>query len=43
MNSFSILAESNHDGDFRATVLGLPECQVQGATRDDALTNAKAV
>jgi predicted RNase H-like HicB family nuclease len=43
MSSFSILIESNHDGDFRATVLGLPECHAQGATRDDALSNAKAV
>jgi predicted RNase H-like HicB family nuclease len=43
MSSFSILVESNHDGDFRATVLGLPECHAQGATRDAALTNAKAV
>jgi predicted RNase H-like HicB family nuclease len=42
MSSFSILVESNHDGDFRATVLGLPECQAQGTTRDAALTNAKA-
>jgi predicted RNase H-like HicB family nuclease len=43
MTSFSILVESNQAGDFRATVLGLPECHAQGATRDDALTNAKAV
>jgi predicted RNase H-like HicB family nuclease len=43
MSSFSILVESNHEGDFRATVLGLPECYAQGATRDAALTNAKAV
>jgi predicted RNase H-like HicB family nuclease len=43
MSSFSILVESNQTGDFRATVLGLPECHAQGATRDAALTNAKAV
>ncbi len=43
MSSFSILIENNYDGDFRATVLGLPECHAQGATRDDALSNAKAV
>jgi predicted RNase H-like HicB family nuclease len=41
MVSFSILLESNHEGDFRATVLSLPECQAQGATRDAALENAK--
>jgi predicted RNase H-like HicB family nuclease len=41
MSPFSILLESNHQGDFRATVLGLPECQAQGATRDAALANAK--
>jgi predicted RNase H-like HicB family nuclease len=41
MGSFSILLESNQDGDFRATVLGLPECHAQGATREVALANAK--
>jgi predicted RNase H-like HicB family nuclease len=41
MSSFSILLESNHEGNFWATVLGLPECQAQGATRDAALANAK--
>lgn len=41
MSSFSILLESNQDGDFRATVLGLPDCQAEGATREAALGNAK--
>jgi predicted RNase H-like HicB family nuclease len=41
MGSFSILLESNYEGNFRATVLGLPECHAQGATRDAALANAK--
>jgi predicted RNase H-like HicB family nuclease len=41
MSPFSVLLESNHQGEFRATVLGLPECQAQGATRDAALANAK--
>ena len=41
MSSFSILLENNQGEDFRATVLGLPECYAQGATRDAALANAK--
>ncbi len=41
MGSFSILLERNYEGNFRATVLGLPECHAQGPTRDAALANAK--
>ena len=41
MSSFSILLESNPNGNFQATVLGLPDCHVHGITREDALTNAK--
>jgi predicted RNase H-like HicB family nuclease len=41
MSSFSILLENNQGEDFRATVLGLPECYGQGATREAALANAK--
>jgi predicted RNase H-like HicB family nuclease len=41
MGSFSILLESNQKGDFRAIVLGLPDCQAEGATREAALRNAK--
>jgi predicted RNase H-like HicB family nuclease len=41
MSSFSILLESNHNGNYQATVLGLPDCHAHGITREDALTNAK--
>jgi predicted RNase H-like HicB family nuclease len=41
MSSFSILLESNHNGNFQATVLGLPDCHAHGLTREDAITNAK--
>jgi predicted RNase H-like HicB family nuclease len=41
MSSFSILLESNHNGNFQATVLGLPDCHAHGITREDAITNAK--
>jgi predicted RNase H-like HicB family nuclease len=41
MSSFSILLENNQGEDFRATVLGMPECYGQGATREAALANAK--
>ena len=41
MSSFSILLESNHNGNFQATVLGLPDCYAHGITREDAITNAK--
>jgi predicted RNase H-like HicB family nuclease len=41
MSSFSILLESNHNGNFQATVLGLPDCHAHGSTREDAITKAK--
>lgn len=41
MSSFSILLESNPNGNFQATILGLPDCHAHGLTREDALTNAK--
>jgi predicted RNase H-like HicB family nuclease len=41
MSSFSILLESNPNGNFQVTILGLPDCHAHGITREDALTNAK--
>ncbi len=40
METVSILLERETYG-FRASVLGLPDCQAQGATREDALTNVQ--
>lgn len=40
MGTISILLEREING-FRASVLGLPDCQAQGATREDALSNVR--
>ncbi|UBF23716.1 type II toxin-antitoxin system HicB family antitoxin [Kovacikia minuta CCNUW1] len=40
MKTISILLE-REPGGFRASVLGLPDCQAQGVTREDALTNVE--
>jgi predicted RNase H-like HicB family nuclease len=39
--SYSILIETPKTGGYKATALGLPNCQVKGATRDIALENIK--
>jgi predicted RNase H-like HicB family nuclease len=40
MDVISILLERQTDG-FRASVLGLPNCQAQGSTREAALANVQ--
>jgi predicted RNase H-like HicB family nuclease len=40
MDTLSILLETAADG-FRASVLGLPDCQAQGITREAALANVQ--
>lgn len=40
MEQISILLEHKTEG-FRASILGLPDCQAQGATREDALANVQ--
>jgi predicted RNase H-like HicB family nuclease len=40
METVSILLEHETYG-FRASVLGLPDCQARGATREDALSNVQ--
>ncbi|MCY7323205.1 MAG: type II toxin-antitoxin system HicB family antitoxin [Phormidesmis sp. CAN_BIN36] len=40
MGTISILLERETNG-FHASVLGLPDCQAQGATREDALSNVQ--
>jgi predicted RNase H-like HicB family nuclease len=42
MEKISILLEHKIEG-FRASILGLPDCQAQGATREDALANVQTV
>jgi predicted RNase H-like HicB family nuclease len=42
MENISILLESEADG-FRASILGLPDCQAQGETREDAIANVQKV
>jgi predicted RNase H-like HicB family nuclease len=42
MKTISILLESERDG-FRASVLGLPDCQAEGQTREDALAKVQKV
>lgn len=37
MEKISILLERETEG-FRASILGLPDCQAQGAIREDVLT-----
>ncbi|NJM74974.1 MAG: type II toxin-antitoxin system HicB family antitoxin [Acaryochloridaceae cyanobacterium RU_4_10] len=42
MSTISILLEHEPKG-FRASILGLPDCQAEGATREDALANVQTV
>lgn len=41
MDTLSILLEREAEG-FRASVLGLPDCQASGTTREEALVNVQA-
>lgn len=40
--SYQVLVEKVPDGLFLATVIGLPDCVAEGATREEALENASA-
>ncbi|BAU13680.1 hypothetical protein LEP3755_42210 [Leptolyngbya sp. NIES-3755] len=42
MDTLSILLERETNG-FRASVLGLPDCQASGSTREEALAKVQAV
>jgi predicted RNase H-like HicB family nuclease len=42
MEKISILLEHKTEG-FHASILGLPDCQAEGATREDALANVQTV
>ncbi|MGB5968512.1 MAG: hypothetical protein WBG70_09320 [Spirulinaceae cyanobacterium] len=39
--NFNILVENLDQDIFRATVLGLPDCQVEGASKEKAITNIR--
>ena len=41
MNKISILLEPGAENSFAATVMGLPECQAQGKTREEAIANVQ--
>jgi hypothetical protein len=40
MSSYQVLVEKAPDGFFSATVIGVPECTAEGATKEEALENA---
>jgi hypothetical protein len=40
--SYQVLVEKIPDGFFAATVIGIPECVAEGATKEEALDNASA-
>lgn len=40
METISILLEREAHG-FRASIVGLPDCQAQGATREDSIANVQ--
>jgi hypothetical protein len=42
MSSYQVLVEKAPDGFFSATVIGVPECTAEGATKEEALENASA-
>jgi hypothetical protein len=42
MSSYQVLVEKAADGFFSATVIGVPECTADGATKEEALENASA-
>jgi len=35
--TYDVLIENEQDGRFNATVLGLPDCKISGATKEEAL------
>ncbi len=39
---YQVLVEEIPDGFFAATVIGLPDCVAEGATKEEALENASA-
>ncbi|MDF5724149.1 MAG: type II toxin-antitoxin system HicB family antitoxin [Rhizonema sp. PD37] len=39
--TYSVLVEAQKDEGYKATVLGLPDCNANGATREEALTNLR--
>ena len=40
--SYQVLVEKIPDGFFAATVIGIPDCVAEGATKEEALENASA-
>lgn len=42
MSSYQVLVEKAPDGLFSATVIGVPDCIAEGATKEEALENASA-
>ena len=40
--SYQVLVERIPDGFFAATVIGIPDCVAEGATKEEALENANA-
>jgi hypothetical protein len=40
MSSYQVLVQKAADGFFSATVIGVPECTAEGATKEEALENA---
>ncbi|HLO46912.1 MAG TPA: type II toxin-antitoxin system HicB family antitoxin [Kamptonema sp.] len=39
--TYTVMLEEQEPGKYRATVLGWPECQVFGSTREEALTSLR--
>lgn len=39
--TYDVLVENELDGSVKATVLGLPDCKAQGATREEAITKLR--
>lgn len=39
--SYAVMLEEQEQGKYRATVLGWPECQAFGSTREEALTSLR--
>jgi predicted RNase H-like HicB family nuclease len=41
--TYEVMLEEQEKGGYRATVLGWPECQAFGSTREEALTNLRHI
>lgn len=41
--TYNVLIEADRQGDYKATVLGLPDCQITGKTREAALANLRQI